>query len=93
MEEILEKLTKNTSNDDLKIILGQALEEICKPQKTTLTIDEAATLSGIGEHKLRELVAKPNSDFPFFKVGAKTLIFKAELLVWLEKVTKEHRVI
>jgi excisionase family DNA binding protein len=92
MEEILKELTKDISKDDLKTILEQAIKEMSK-KKVTLTIDEAAELSGIGEQKIRELVAKNNTDFPYFKIGTKTLIYKTELLVWLEKVTKEHRVI
>lgn len=56
----------------------------------TLTINEAAEISGIGEQKLREQVAKENSDFPFFKVGTKTLINKNMFLEWLNKVSREH---
>jgi excisionase family DNA binding protein len=47
-----------------------------KPQlkdKPTLTIDEAASLYGIGEHKLRELTEPDDCNFVLY-VGRKRLI-------------------
>ncbi|AGF56419.1 excisionase family DNA binding protein [Clostridium saccharoperbutylacetonicum] len=62
-----------------------------RPKKITFTIAEAANYSGIGQVKIRELINKPNTDFPFFKVGARALIDKAALDNWMEKITQEHR--
>lgn len=59
----------------------------------TLNIESAAKISGIGIHKINELVNNPDTDFPFFKVGAKTRINKKKLENWLDRVAEEHRVI
>lgn len=64
-----------------------------KIEKITFTILEAAEFSGFSHPKIRELIDKPNTDFPFFKVGTKALIDKAMLIIWLEKVSTEHRTI
>ena len=59
----------------------------------TLNIETAAKVSGIGIHKINELVNNPDTDFTFFKVGAKTRINKKKLENWLDRVAEEHRVI
>ncbi|CUU45521.1 helix-turn-helix domain-containing protein [Clostridium beijerinckii] len=64
-----------------------------RPQKITFSIQEAALYLGIGHEKVRELVEKRNTDFPYFKVGARTSIDKRALDRWLEKITEEHRVL
>ena len=64
-----------------------------RPQKITFTIVEAAEYSGIGQLKIRELISKHNTDFPFFKVGARALIDKSALDRWIEKITQDHRVL
>ena len=61
--------------------------------KETLTVDEAVKLTGIGRDTILELIKKQNTDFPYFKVKSKNLINRTMLLEWLEKVTREHRVI
>jgi excisionase family DNA binding protein len=77
---------------NLKEIIKQAIKEtIPQPAKATMTIDECAEFSGIGRNKLLELVHSPNSDFPWFKVGAKFLINREMVVVWLEKVSREKR--
>ncbi|MFW2500451.1 excisionase [Clostridium diolis] len=73
----------------LKEILETLKSE--KPKKITFTIAEAAEYSGIGQVKIRELIAKCNTDFPYFKVGARALIDKTALDRWVEKITEEHR--
>ncbi|MDU4728248.1 MULTISPECIES: excisionase [Clostridium] len=62
-------------------------------EKKTLNIVEASSYSGIGQDKIRELIDKTNTDFPFFKVGSKSRINKKLLDLWLEKISEEHRVI
>ncbi|HCW74720.1 MAG TPA: transposase [Clostridiaceae bacterium] len=53
-------------------------------EKTTLTIEEAAALSNIGEHKLREIT--DDEDCPFVLwVGRKRLIKKRLFLEYIEK--------
>jgi len=77
----------------------KVLEEISatlnkpKVEKRTFTIEEAAEFTGFSHPKIRALIAKPNTDFPFFKVGNKALIDKAMLVMWIEKISTEHRTI
>lgn len=59
--------------------------------KSTLTVIECAQLINVRKEKIRELINKPDTDFPYFKVGAKVLINREMLNVWLEKISKEHR--
>ena len=59
--------------------------------KSTLTVLECAELINVRKEKIRELVNKPDTDFPYFKVGAKVLINRDLLNQWLEKVSIEHR--
>lgn len=59
--------------------------------KRTLTILECAELIDVSKEKIRELISKPNTDFPYFKVGAKILISREMLNEWLEKIPLEHR--
>lgn len=73
----------------LKEILETLKSE--RPKKITFSIQEAALYMGIGHEKVRELVEKLNTDFPYFKVGARTSIDKRALDRWLEKITAEHR--
>ena len=61
--------------------------------KQTLTIEECVELTGIGKNTIIELINKPNTDFPYFKVKSKNLINRTLLLDWLTKVTEEHRTI
>ena len=71
-------------------ILRHILAEIKASKKTTLTVLECSEIINVSKEKIRELINKPNSDFPFFKVGAKVLINKELLNMWLEKASKEH---
>lgn len=59
--------------------------------KETMSINEAATYSGIGHETIRMLVNKKDSDFPYFRIGKKVIIKKTLLDEWLEKVSTEHR--
>lgn len=74
-------------------ILKEILETIRqqKNEKITFSIMDAANYSGIGHEKIRELIEKPNTDFPFFKVGTRASINKQAFDSWLEKITVEHR--
>lgn len=73
----------------LKEILATLKSE--RHQKVTFSIQEAALYMGIAHDKLRELVNKKDTDFPFFKVGSRTVIDKRALDRWIEKITEEHR--
>lgn len=78
------------STEELKQIqdtIAAALNE----ERACLTIAECARYSRIGEDKIRELVAKAGTDFPYFKVGVKTLINKALLDKWLERAAIERK--
>ena len=62
---------KNMDNSLIDILKG-ILEEVksikeVKKEKITLTIREAALYCGMGHEKIRELVEKENTDFPFFQ--------------------------
>jgi len=62
-----------------------------KVEKITFSVQEAALYSGMGHEKIRELINKHNTDFPFFKVGARVSIDKRAFDRWIEKITEEHR--
>ena len=79
--------------NEIKELLEKNLTPKTTEPKETLTIDEAVKLTGIGRDTILELIKKQNTDFPYFKVKSKNLINRTMLLEWLEKVTKEHRVI
>lgn len=85
----LSELVKET----IKISLKEIINENKPKEKVTLTINEAAKLSGIGRDKLMELAHSQNSDFPCFKVGSKFLINRQMLIEWLDKLSKEKRVL
>ena len=71
--------------------LKEILEECMQPKeiKLTLTIKEAAEISGIGREKLTELTFA--DDFPAFKVSIKTLINREMFIKWLDKTTVERK--
>jgi excisionase family DNA binding protein len=80
----------DTSKEELKEIIKQAIQEAyLKEPKLTLTIKDAAELSGIGREKITELTF--SNDFPAFKVGNKTLINRDMFIVWLDKITVEKK--
>lgn len=62
-------------------------------EKAVLNIEETAIYTGIGKTRLLEIINKNNSDFPYFRNGKKILVNKILLDEWLDKVTKENRVI
>lgn len=59
--------------------------------KKTLTVLECAEFINVSKEKIWELINKPNTDFPYFKVGAKVLVNRERLHEWLQKVSQEHR--
>jgi len=89
-------MEKKKLKEEIIDLLKQILEVLNQPKteevkKITFTIAEAALYLGTGHEKIRELVNKKDTDFPFFKVGARTLIDKKLLDVWIKKITEEHR--
>lgn len=88
-------MNKNIDNASISILkeileVVKGIKEV-KEEKVTLTIREAALYCGMGHEKIRELVEKENTDFPFFKVGCRVAINKDMLDSWLVKITEEHR--
>lgn len=80
------------SSEQLKEIIKESIESLQKKEeKLTLTIAECAKLTGIGREKITELVFR--NEIPYFKVGAKTLINRDLLIIWLEKISKEGKVL
>lgn len=52
-------------------------------EKATISIQEAVAYTGIGEHKIRELVNQRNCDF-VIKIGNKNLIKRQKFEKFLE---------
>lgn len=61
-------------------------------EKLTLTVAEAVKLTGIGRCKLEEIIHS-GSDFPYFRVGRKILINYDMLKEWIDKISKENRIL
>ncbi|WP_459481133.1 excisionase [Clostridium saccharoperbutylacetonicum] len=75
-------------------ILFNKLHDVIKNSylnRKTLTVLECAEFINVSKDKIRELINKPNTDFPYFKVGAKVFINRDLLLEWLKKISLEHR--
>lgn len=84
----------NITPEQLRSIIKEAIKEaLPQESKTTLTIAECAKLTGIGRDKLMELAHSKKYDFPCFKVGTKFLINRAMFDTWLEKITKEGKIL
>ncbi len=75
----------------------ETLQEILKTlqvnnkPKATMTVLECSEYMNVSKEKIRELIYKADTDFPFFRVGVKVLVNKSKLDLWLEKITEEHR--
>jgi excisionase family DNA binding protein len=74
-------------------VLKDILKSIKINTKATMTVIECSEYMNVSKEKIRELVHKVDTDFPFFKVGAKVLINKIQLDLWIDKITNEHRAI
>ncbi|WP_332856748.1 excisionase family DNA-binding protein [Clostridium paraputrificum] len=76
-------------------LLKDILEALKKSnvEKVTFTPAEAATYMGVGHEKVRELIEKHETDFPYFKSGCKARIDKGLLDLWIKKISEEHRAI
>jgi hypothetical protein len=89
---MINEMNPSITNTILKTAVEAALSDIIKKQnEPTITLMEAARLSSIGRDKLSSLARDPDSDFPCFTVGSKTLVNKPLFIAWLEKVSKERR--
>ena len=53
----------------------EMIKEIPIYEKLNISVEEAAAYSGIGQHKIRELMEDPNCDF-VLKVGSKKNVIK-----------------
>lgn len=84
-EEILKDI--KTILDKMYISINSKEPNCCK----TLTVNEAVEYTGIGRDSLLQQIKKVDTDFPYFKVGSKTLIDKEMLDEWIKKIIKEHR--
>lgn len=81
------KLTR----EELQTIIRDSIMAARKQEPVCLTVVECAKYTNIGTDKIRELIAKDGTDFPFFKVGVKALINKDMLDRWLEKAVAEKK--
>jgi excisionase family DNA binding protein len=84
----------NITAEQLAEIIKDAVSRILvesKEPKLTLTIAEAASMSGIGRDKITELTFK--NGFPCFKVGSKTLINREKFIEWLNEISEHKAVI
>lgn len=76
---------------ELQEIIKNSVMEALKDDKVTFTVEQCARYTGIGKDKIRKLIAKENTDFPYFKVGVKVIIPKDPLNAWLGKISQERR--
>jgi excisionase family DNA binding protein len=60
-------------------------------KSATMTVLECSEYMNVSKEKIRELIYKVDTDFPYFKVGTKVLINKIKLNEWLSKISLEHR--
>lgn len=60
--------------------------------KTTITVREAAQMSGIGITRIYNY-ANNDEEFPSFKVGRKILIHKDAFNEWLANIAKQRSAI
>ncbi len=74
-------------------ILLEILKTIKVNNKATMTVLECSTYMNVSKNKIRELINKTDTDFPYFKVGTKVLINKIQLDSWICKISTEHRVL
>jgi excisionase family DNA binding protein len=84
----------NITEEQLKVIIKESVSTILsenKELKLTLTIAEAAAITGIGRDKITELTYKEG--FPCFKVGSRTLINREKFIEWLNKITEQKLII
>lgn len=79
------------TKQELQEIIQSSIIHALQSQRASFTVQQCAKYSGIGEDKIRELIARKNTDFPFFKVGVKAIIPKEPFNRWLEQVSKEKR--
>jgi len=63
--------------------------------KPVMTIREISEEYRIGKDTLYRLVndSDENSDFPYFKIKSKVLIYRTPFEEWLRKISKENRII
>jgi len=55
------------------------------PERLTLSVTEAATVCGLSERTLRDLISR--GDFPVCRVGRRVLVVKSQLEAWLTQQT------
>ncbi|MCQ2014680.1 excisionase [Clostridium butyricum] len=81
-------------NNSTEYKLEEIFNKILKSStKGTMTVVECSEYMNVSKDKIRELINKQNTDFPYFKVGTKVLINIKELDAWMEKVSNEHRIL
>lgn len=90
------KQQKSISNtvlekQELFDVIRDCVADAFKEERKALTVEQCAKYTGIGKDKIRELIARENTDFPYFKVGVKAIIPLTPLNSWLEKISKEKR--
>lgn len=93
-DDLIKTKVQNNSiitKQELQEIIKTGIIEALKVERKTYTVEECAKYTGIGKDKIRELIARENTDFPYFKVGVKVVIPKEPLDRWLEKISMEKR--
>lgn len=68
-------------------IMFNKLHEMIKSSllnENTLTVLECAELINVSTEKIRELINKPNTDFPYFKIGEKVFINRYMVQKWVK---------
>lgn len=62
------------------------------PGKYLLSVREASEIYGIGRDRIYELI-RSDPEFPVVKIGSNFKVNRPLLEVWLDKITKEGRII
>ncbi|GAA0122215.1 hypothetical protein UT300018_15310 [Clostridium faecium] len=90
---LIKETIKQMINEAVKESIRESINSIAQSEgaKLTLTIAECAKLTGIGREKITELVFR--NEIPHFKVGTKTLINRDLLNTWINKISKEGKVL
>jgi len=62
-----------------------------QPRVKVFTIDEAVEATGIGRSGIQQMIDDPDAEFPFFKIGIKTMIPVIALENYFIEISKKRK--
>lgn len=62
-----------------------------QPRVKVFTIDEAVKATGIGRSGIQQMINDPSSEFPYFKIGTKTMIPAIALEAFFIEISKKRK--